>query len=191
MNSEQVEIYDRNMRVWGKETQEKLLKTNCYIMNIHENIMSELIKNFILVGINVYVIKDDYKNTDINNIKLFYNNFSNINSEEEYNNYRDSLLNKLQELTSLIKIRSLPKDDFINSLKNIKLLNNKYYLFYNANVFTSLKNIENVIGLGNYTEYNKTSNINFYIDRKFLTFFLIKLCCCAIFINCELMKVYY
>jgi molybdopterin/thiamine biosynthesis adenylyltransferase len=52
------ELYDRNIRLWGKENQSKLNKSHVLLINLNTAI-SELAKNLILSGVNLYLYDKD------------------------------------------------------------------------------------------------------------------------------------
>ena len=58
MNREDLEVYDRNIRVWGKDTQIKISSSNVLLINLAPA-NTEVAKNLILSGINLLFLTDE------------------------------------------------------------------------------------------------------------------------------------
>lgn len=157
MNNNQLDIYDRNMRVWGIEVQEKLLKSACYILNPKYNIMSELIKNLLLIGVDLYVVKD--KTILIDNQAIYTTDCQYDNNNHKI--YIDNLIATIQYMSNITFIKQLSSIDFIDCLICNNNNKNNNIIFFYCDIFTSIKQIDLVISFAN---INKYKNINYYIS---------------------------
>ena len=54
MNEHEYELYDRNIRLWGKDNQKRLNNSKVLLINLTSNIC-ELAKNLILSGVSLYL----------------------------------------------------------------------------------------------------------------------------------------
>lgn len=52
MEEDKYELYDRNIRLWGKENQQKLSSSCVLLINLN-TVITELAKNLLLSGINI------------------------------------------------------------------------------------------------------------------------------------------
>lgn len=110
MNKELFEENDRNIRVFGLETQKKLFESEVLIMNITP-MMSELCKNLILSGAGICLFDN---NSEIEKIDTENNFFFNL---------MDIKKNKVETLKE--KIKSFKENCKINIVKDINEIKKK------------------------------------------------------------------
>ena len=114
MNKDIFEENERNIRVFGLDTQKKLFESEVLIMNI-STMMCELCKNLILSGVGLLLFNDGSK-IDIND---YQNNF--------FYNEKDSGKNKVEVLKEKIKeFKESCKINIINDINEIKNRKIKY-----------------------------------------------------------------
>jgi molybdopterin/thiamine biosynthesis adenylyltransferase len=106
------ELYDRNIRLWGRENQTKLNKSHVLLINLNSTI-SELAKNLILSGVNLYLYDKDSKGI---NQKISY---SDVNS----NYFLSSDLLNAERLCELKKcFKKLNSYTDIKEIDNLDIL---------------------------------------------------------------------
>ncbi len=71
MNKDIFEENDRNIRVFGLETQKKLFESEVLIMNLTP-MMAELCKNLILSGVGIYLFNNTSTINKIDSEKSFF-----------------------------------------------------------------------------------------------------------------------
>ncbi|KAJ8950505.1 hypothetical protein NQ318_015249 [Aromia moschata] len=70
LSAVEAELYDRQIRLWGIESQEKLRAANVLLIGIR-GLGSEIAKNILLSGINSLTILDDGVVTEEDKLKNF------------------------------------------------------------------------------------------------------------------------
>ncbi|KAL6936687.1 uncharacterized protein HGUI_03106 [Hanseniaspora guilliermondii] len=68
-----VELYDRQIRLWGMSTQKLILKSNVLVVNIN-GVGTEIMKNLLLSGIGNITVLDEH-DIDIDDVNTYYNQF--------------------------------------------------------------------------------------------------------------------
>ncbi|CAG9859237.1 unnamed protein product [Phyllotreta striolata] len=99
LSAVEAELYDRQIRLWGIESQEKLRAANVLLINIRA-LGSEIAKNILLSGINSLTILDDGTVTEEEQQKNFL-----LNKGSVGNPIADEVLIKAQALNPLVKIK--------------------------------------------------------------------------------------
>lgn len=152
MNLEQIEVFDRSIRVWGQGTQLKLLGSTCVLVGL-DACMCELGKNLVLSGLSVWLIdEEEIKEEDIE--CNFYFNKSEIAKKKA-----DILKLKLEDITSLVKINSMTTEheDITQAIDRIRDQipeNAACYLF--TSVTLSLSQYNKI------EEYSSKNNLGFF-----------------------------
>ncbi|CAG9823641.1 unnamed protein product [Phaedon cochleariae] len=98
LSAVEAELYDRQIRLWGIESQEKLRAANVLLINIRA-LGSEIAKNILLSGINSLTILDDGMVTQDEQSKNFLLNRDSIGKK-----IAEEVLLKAQALNPLVKI---------------------------------------------------------------------------------------
>ena len=150
MNKELFEENDRNIRVFGLETQKKLFESEVLIMNITP-MMSELCKNLILSGAGICLFDN---NSKIEKIDVENNFFFNL---------MDIKKNKVETLKEKIKsFKQNCKINIVKDINEIKRKNMKYSIIdlsnENQNINDLKKEIEKIM--------NENKGILYYIKIK-------------------------
>ena len=150
MNKELFEENDRNIRVFGLETQKKLFESEVLIMNITP-MMSELCKNLILSGAGICLFDN---NSEIEKIDAENNFFFNL---------MDIKKNKVEILKEKIKsFKQNCKINIVKDINEIKRKNIKYCVIdlsdENQNINDLRKEIEKVM--------NENKGILYYVKIK-------------------------
>jgi len=171
MNKELLEENDRNIRLFGMETQKKLFETKVLLINLTPAI-TELAKNLILIGTQLILYDDETIVTD-NDIN---NNFF-LNSEDLNKNKSNSLKMKLNLIKSSANIDIINYEELKNLKDNICFAGfditniNKNYIgdieniLINKKIFTYYIYIHNKYGFFiNNLFYNKQEEKN--INKK-------------------------
>lgn len=68
-----VELYDRQIRLWGMSTQKLILKSNVLVVNLN-GLGTEIMKNLLLSGIGNITVLDDH-DIDVDDVNTYYNQF--------------------------------------------------------------------------------------------------------------------
>lgn len=112
LNQDKYEQYDRNIRLWGKDNQEKLMTSQVLLINLNCAV-TEVAKNLILAGINVILY-----DRDLNGNKLlvtiedvqsnFFLNPYDINKERGL-----ILKEKLERINSFVSVGLLDNLDSV------------------------------------------------------------------------------
>ena len=105
MNREDLEVYDRNIRLWGKDTQIKISNSNVLLINLSPS-NTEVAKNLILSGINLLFLTDENFVTQKDVEHNFF--FSSPDIGQKKN---DVLKAKLEKINSLVSISLVPIDE--------------------------------------------------------------------------------
>lgn len=80
MEEDKYELYDRNIRLWGKENQQKLSSSCVLLVNLN-TVITELAKNLLLSGININLYdKSEQGEENISQNKL-------VSEQDVNNNY--------------------------------------------------------------------------------------------------------
>ena len=150
MNKELFEENDRNIRVFGLETQKKLFESEVLIMNITP-MMSELCKNLILSGAGICLFDN---NSEIEKIDAENNFFFNL---------MDIKKNKVETLKEKIKcFKQNCKINIVKDINDVKRKNIKYSVIdlsdENQNINDLKKEIEKIM--------NENKVILYYIKIK-------------------------
>jgi len=116
LDEETYELYDRNIRLWGKENQIKLNQSYVLLINLNAAV-TELAKNFVLSGVNLFLY-DRIENyiprlVELDDIK---NNFY-LDSEDLKAERGKVLKKKLSQINSYVRVEEL------NSLENLEGVN--------------------------------------------------------------------
>lgn len=166
MNKELFEENDRNIRVFGLETQKKLFESEILILNM-TSMISELCKNLILSGAGLCLLDDNSKIDKNNTENIFFFNSNDIDKKKVY---------VLRE-----KIKTFKENCKINIIKEIKEIINrkiKYAVFdmsedsFNKEI---IKQIEDMMipnkGILYYIKINNDKGIFFnnILEKKFLS----------------------
>lgn len=160
MNQEQVELYDRSMRVWGEKNQHKLLESSVIIIDV-DSMTSEIAKNLSLSGVKIFI-----SDNRVLSIKDFETNFF-INEDDVMNKMtkQDALLKRITEVSKFAKVEiykstnNLDNNDTIIKLPNVKA------------VFTSFSTVDKLMEIEKYCNDNNIKlycylcieNISFFI----------------------------
>lgn len=96
----EAELYDRQIRLWGIESQEKLRAANVLLINIRA-LGSEIAKNILLSGINSLTILDDGVVTDEEQAKNFL-----LSKSSTGKKIAEEVLIKAQMLNPLVEIKA-------------------------------------------------------------------------------------
>ena len=106
MEEDKYELYDRNIRLWGKENQLKLSSSHVLLINLN-CVVTELAKNLLLSGINLYLY--DRNKTGSNEIVStsdvncnYFLNSSHVGLER-----LGVLQNNLQEINQYVFVKEL------------------------------------------------------------------------------------
>jgi ubiquitin-like 1-activating enzyme E1 A len=141
MNEDQYELYDRNIRLWGKDNQTKLNNSKVLLINLNCAI-TELGKNLILSGISLYLFDN---NKTISQEDVNSNFFLNVNDCDK--DRAIVICERLSGLNSYISVKVIDNiDNFsdyncvclgFSSFKNMKSyeenFNKKHIVFYCIN----------------------------------------------------------
>jgi len=117
LNEETYELYDRNIRLWGKENQIKLNNSHVLLINLN-SVITELAKNLVLAGVNLFLF-DNNQNERPQLICMYdvKNNF--FINQDDINKVRTSVLKeRLNAINSYVKVEELPQ--IPENLKNIQ-----------------------------------------------------------------------
>jgi ubiquitin-like 1-activating enzyme E1 A len=119
MDEDKYELYDRNIRLWGKENQQKLSSSYVLLINLN-TVITELAKNLLLSGINIHlydkvgdeglnrlITEEDVKNNyflnnshlGLERVKVLSESLGAINqfaSLKEIQNFRDIIAGEIQ-----------------------------------------------------------------------------------------------
>ena len=68
-----VELYDRQIRLWGMSTQKLILKSNILVVNVN-GLGTEIMKNLLLSGIGNITVLDDHE-INVDDTNTYYNQF--------------------------------------------------------------------------------------------------------------------
>ncbi|XP_017784327.1 PREDICTED: SUMO-activating enzyme subunit 1 [Nicrophorus vespilloides] len=98
LSTAEAELYDRQIRLWGIESQEKLRAANVLLIKIR-GLGSEIAKDILLCGINSLTILDDALVTEEEIFKNFL-----LSPESVGKNIAEAVLEKAQALNPLVKI---------------------------------------------------------------------------------------
>ncbi|KAF7269622.1 hypothetical protein GWI33_017347 [Rhynchophorus ferrugineus] len=98
LSAVEAELYDRQIRLWGIESQERLRAANILLIGVR-GLGSEIAKNILLSGINSLVILDDGVVTEEEQHKNFLLNRDSIGKK-----IAEEVLIKAQALNPLVKI---------------------------------------------------------------------------------------
>lgn len=98
LSVDEAELYDRQIRLWGIESQEKLRAANVLLINVR-GLGSEIAKNILLSGINSLTLLDDGVVTEEEVLKNFLLSNSSIDQK-----IAESVVLKAQALNPLVKI---------------------------------------------------------------------------------------
>lgn len=98
LSTAEAELYDRQIRLWGIESQEKLRAANVLLIGVR-GLGSEIAKNILLSGINSLTILDDGKVTQAELLKNFL-----LDRNSEGQKIAKAILPKAQALNPLVKI---------------------------------------------------------------------------------------
>ena len=165
MNKDIFEENDRNIRVFGLETQKKLFESEVLIMNITP-MMSELCKNLILSGAGICLYDDG---SIISNIDSETNFFFNINDSGKKK--VDILQQKLKAFKQSCRINIITT---VNDIKNKKLKYAVMDLTDDSFNKQQKKEVENIMienkGIIYYIkiENDKAVFVNNILEKKFL-----------------------
>jgi molybdopterin/thiamine biosynthesis adenylyltransferase len=105
-DEETYEVYDRNIRLWGKENQIKLNHSYVLLINLN-SVITELAKNLVLAGVNLFLF-DKIQNNSSNLVceEDVKNNF--FLNQADINKTRICILReKLSAINSYVKIEEL------------------------------------------------------------------------------------
>jgi molybdopterin/thiamine biosynthesis adenylyltransferase len=116
LDEETYELYDRNIRLWGKENQIKLNRSYVLLINLN-GVVTELAKNFVLSGVNLYLY-DRIENSlphlvELDDIK---SNFF-LDSRDLKKERGKVLKEKLSQINSYVSVEEL------ESLENLEGVN--------------------------------------------------------------------
>lgn len=165
MNKDIFEENDRNIRVFGLETQKKLFESEVLIMNITP-MMSELCKNLILSGAGICLYDDG---SNISSIDSETNFFFNINDSGKKK--VDILQQKIKTFKQTCRINIITT---VNDIKNKKLKYAVMDLSDDSFNKDTKKEVENIIienkGIIYYIkiENDKAVFVNNILEKKFL-----------------------
>lgn len=98
LSAVEAELYDRQIRLWGIESQERLRAANVLLINIR-GVGSEIAKNILLSGVNSLTILDDGTVTEEEQVKNFL-----LPSDSKGQKIAEAVLPKAQALNPLVKI---------------------------------------------------------------------------------------
>ncbi|KAK9870538.1 hypothetical protein WA026_008100 [Henosepilachna vigintioctopunctata] len=98
LSAVEAELYDRQIRLWGIESQEKLRAANVLLINCR-GLGCEIAKNILLSGINSLTVLDDSLVTEEEQIKNFF-----LTKESIGKKLAEAILPKAQSLNPLVKI---------------------------------------------------------------------------------------
>lgn len=115
IDDEKYELYDRNIRVWGKENQMKLSNSHVLLINLTCSV-TELAKNLLLAGINLYLYDKDQKgnNKKVSEREVNSNYFLNsANLNKDRINILKECLQSINLFASVKELESLDKLDDI------------------------------------------------------------------------------
>ncbi|XP_066141922.1 SUMO-activating enzyme subunit 1 [Euwallacea fornicatus] len=111
LSAVETELYDRQIRLWGIESQERLRAANILLIGVR-GLGSEIAKNILLSGINSLVILDDGEVTEEEQIKNFL-----INRDSVGKQIAKEVLIKAQALNPLVKITADTSDPATKDVK--------------------------------------------------------------------------
>ncbi|XP_018332792.1 SUMO-activating enzyme subunit 1 [Agrilus planipennis] len=134
LSKAEAELYDRQIRLWGIESQEKLRAANILLIGV-QGLGSEIAKNILLCGINSLTILDDATVTEEKITKNFLLDRNSIGK-----NMAQSVLLKAQSLNPLVKI--------VVDTNNISVKQKEYFDSFTMIVATDLKS-EDILKLDN------------------------------------------
>ncbi|XP_060517388.1 SUMO-activating enzyme subunit 1 [Cylas formicarius] len=98
LSAVEAELYDRQIRLWGIESQERLRAANVLLIGVR-GLGSEIAKNILLTGVNSLVILDDGIVTEEEQNKNFL-----LNRGSEGKKIAEEVLIKAQALNPLVKL---------------------------------------------------------------------------------------
>ncbi|KAF2902143.1 hypothetical protein ILUMI_04051 [Ignelater luminosus] len=98
LSTAEAELYDRQIRLWGIESQEKLRAANVLLIGVR-GLGSEIAKNILLSGINSLTVLDNGIVTEEELQKNFL-----LNQESMGSNIAEAILTKAQALNPLVKL---------------------------------------------------------------------------------------
>ncbi|XP_066251142.1 SUMO-activating enzyme subunit 1 [Euwallacea similis] len=111
LSAVETELYDRQIRLWGIESQERLRAANILLIGVR-GLGSEIAKNILLSGINSLVILDDGEVTEEEQNKNFLINRDSIGKQ-----IAKEVLIKAQALNPLVKITADTSDPATKDIK--------------------------------------------------------------------------
>ena len=117
MNKDQFDIYDRNIRLWGKENQNKLNKSKVLLINLN-SVIVELAKNLILSGMNLYFFDKDERGDGIKISEEDVNNNFFLNCDDIGKERALILKERLIKINTLISIEVI--DDVLSVRNDVK-----------------------------------------------------------------------
>jgi ubiquitin-like 1-activating enzyme E1 A len=137
LNEETYELYDRNIRLWGKENQIKLNHSYVLLINLN-SVITELAKNLVLAGVNLFLFDNNQNEApQLISMEDVKNNF--FINQDDIDKVRTSVLKeRLNALNSYVKVEKLQQitenlkkiqcacigfSDFIQIVNYLKLLN--------------------------------------------------------------------
>lgn len=104
LSAVEAELYDRQIRLWGIESQERLRAANALLIGVR-GLGSEIAKNILLSGINSLVILDDGTVSEEEQKKNFL-----VNRDSVGKKIAEEVLIKAQALNPLVKISADTSD---------------------------------------------------------------------------------
>ena len=126
MNKDIFEENDRNIRVFGLETQKKLFESEVLIMNLTP-MMAELCKNLILSGVGIYLFNNTSTINKIDSEKSFFFNINDV-GKKKVEVFKEKI--KMFKENCIVNLINNCKDNFLHDLIFVYILHkHMYYLF--------------------------------------------------------------
>ena len=131
LEEDKYELYDRNIRLWGKENQLKLSSSHVLLINLN-CVITELAKNLLLSGINLYLY--DRNKTGSNEVV----STSDVNCNYFLNSTHlglerlTVLQNNLQDINQYVFVKQLQK---LDSLEDVQCVCIGFSSFENLVIF--------------------------------------------------------
>ncbi|KAL3282155.1 hypothetical protein HHI36_005350 [Cryptolaemus montrouzieri] len=125
LSAVEAELYDRQIRLWGIESQEKLRAANVLLINCR-GLGCEIAKNILLSGINSLTILDDVIVTEDLQIKNFF-----LSSDSIGKKLAEAVLPKAQALNPLVKLSA--------DTDNLYEKDSKFYEGFTIIITTAIK----------------------------------------------------
>ena len=161
-NNVDVELYDRQIRLWGLSTQQLILTSKILLVNLN-GLGTEIVKNLLLSGIGNITVLDDHE-IDIKDVNSYYNQFfiyksdlSKLDSTKKYKRLELAEAN-MKDMNPKCNLQTITE----NTTKN--LLNKEFLKQFDLVIITEIMESSLLCEVNNIT---RELNIPLYICQSF------------------------